>query len=658
MASVGGAVGHDGRRKMLFVGDAEGRLSKLFDQVTNQQKRVGNFDVLFAVGSFLPGSGAPEAAAQFAKFAMGKEKAPVATYFVESTSAALLQTAPDGKQLCENVQFLGGYGIREIQGLQVAYLSGHYDVDVYGGGAQNVASPDFIGSAYTPRAVEALIRLACEPDRPAVDVLLTADWPRRLEEKLEEAEKPKDPDGKTINWAEKSAPPIAELCAALEPRYHVFGTNDVFYQRPPFQTAKRGHVCRCIALGKVGSKGKERLWIHGLQLTPSTLMTEVALKQRPENTTPCPFIVAAATPSVDVATGEAATLPSTKRDAEEMNESNEAMEVPNEVFLSRLPANMNERHLEKALKTYGTIESVRLARDEGAEGKPCKGFGWVTFSTPEEAQAACALNGMLECNGRAVGICISKRQPGREGGAPKKKREVQIVIEPHSECWFCLVNPKVEKHMIIAATTDVYIACARGPVNPMHVLVLPVKHAPCFAACPRELQEALSIQIGAIRKMCHEADQDCLVWERWIPMGISAANHMQIQVLPVDRKRAGDARSVLEVIAKKRLDGAKFRRITAHREVVEHAKDDSGTPYIYFEIPGDNTAKGRQIERFVYAGSPGGPRLPMNIGREVACELLGCEGKLDWKQCQEDKSVEKRLAESFRAKFKAFQPRK
>eukprot|EP00438_Fugacium_kawagutii_P023349 Skav218612 [mRNA] locus=scaffold3208:75427:84213:+ [translate_table: standard] len=36
-------------------------------------------------------------------------------------------------------------------------------------------------------------------------------------------------------WQEAAAPPIAELCGALEPRYHLFGTADLFYQRPPFK---------------------------------------------------------------------------------------------------------------------------------------------------------------------------------------------------------------------------------------------------------------------------------------------------------------------------------------------------------------------------------------------------------------------------------------
>merc|ERR1719265_829600 len=95
----------------------------------------------------------------------------------------------------------------------------------------------------------------------------------------------------------------------------------------------------------------------------------------------------------------------------------------------------------------------------------------------------------------------------KAGSGPRKKREIQIVIEPHNDCWFCLVNPKVEKHMIVSATTEVYVATARGPINPSHVLVLPVKHAPCFAACPPELQEVLQAHVNAIRKMFKDAGQ-------------------------------------------------------------------------------------------------------------------------------------------------------
>lgn len=649
------------RRRLLLAGDAEGNLAKLYSQVENQQNRVGKFDLLFSVGAFLPkgSESAGSAASACVEYLSGKLQAPLDTYFIDSHSAALIQTAPEGKTMCERIYFLGGYGIREIQGLRIAYLSGHYDHVVYGavqskGTVDGAACPPFIGAAYTPHAIEGLVRLAQAPNSPPIDVLLTAEWPMRLGDRVEEAERPKHPDGEQLDWHTVGAPPIAELCAALEPRYHVFGTMDIFYQRPPFRTLRCGHVCRCIALGKVGSKGKSRTWVHGLALSSAASMPQMALMQCPDNTTLSPFLSARA-PSAMGGTGAAMPLKQLVEEAAQ-EPKDEGIVIPDQIFLSRLPPHIEERRIEAAFQKIGTIVRIRLARDESVEGRPCRGFGWVTFSSPDEAQAACDLSELLECSGRKISICLSRPRSRGDAELGKRKREVKIAIEPHADCWFCLVNPKVEKHMIVTATTEVYIATARGPINPTHVQVLPVKHAPCFAACPAELQEVLEAHVAAIRRMCHENGQECLVWERWIPMGVTAANHMQIQVVPIDQSRASSVHGVLEAVAKKCLPGAVLRRINSHADVVEHLNDEATMPYIYFELPGENTAKGRLTERFVYACASGGPRIPVNFGRQVACNLLGCGDKVDWRLCKEDRDAEKQLAVSFREQFRPYQP--
>eukprot|EP00439_Symbiodinium_sp_Y106_P073108 s3300_g13.t1 len=112
----------DDRRRVLLVGDAEGNLAKLYAQVETQQKKVGQFTALFAVGAFLPTPGDKEETFLALCAALCGRKVPIDTYFIDSKSAAFLQAAPEGKQLCESLNFLGGFGVREIHGLTVAYL--------------------------------------------------------------------------------------------------------------------------------------------------------------------------------------------------------------------------------------------------------------------------------------------------------------------------------------------------------------------------------------------------------------------------------------------------------------------------------------------------------------------------------------------------------
>eukprot|EP00913_Durusdinium_trenchii_P010494 g9840.t1 len=91
----------DERRRLLLVGDVEGGLAKLYSQVETQQKKVGAFNALFAVGAFLPALGDSESGAVLAEFVSGTRKVPIETFFIDSRSAAFLQAAPEGKQLCE-----------------------------------------------------------------------------------------------------------------------------------------------------------------------------------------------------------------------------------------------------------------------------------------------------------------------------------------------------------------------------------------------------------------------------------------------------------------------------------------------------------------------------------------------------------------------------
>ena len=46
------------------------------------------------------------------------------------------------------------------------------------------------------------------------------------------------------------------------------------------------------------------------------------------------------------------------------------------------------------------------------------------------------------------------------------------------ECWFCLSNPDIEKHLIASIGDDIYLTLAKGGLNDFHCLIIPLGHYP------------------------------------------------------------------------------------------------------------------------------------------------------------------------------------
>src|SRR5438477_6857108 len=84
------------------------------------------------------------------------------------------------------------------------------------------------------------------------------------------------------------------------------------------------------------------------------------------------------------------------------------------LFVGNLSFNTTENDLHDAFAAHGTVVEANLMMDR-VTGKP-RGFGFVTMSTPEEAQKAiAALNG-ASIGGRALTVNIAKPREERPGG--------------------------------------------------------------------------------------------------------------------------------------------------------------------------------------------------------------------------------------------------
>ncbi len=91
------------------------------------------------------------------------------------------------------------------------------------------------------------------------------------------------------------------------------------------------------------------------------------------------------------------------------------------LFVGNLSFNITENDLQDAFAAHGTVLEANLMMDR-ATGRP-RGFGFVTMSTPEEAQKAIeAMNGK-QLAGRALTVNITRPREERPAGGGGGRRE-------------------------------------------------------------------------------------------------------------------------------------------------------------------------------------------------------------------------------------------
>lgn len=94
------------------------------------------------------------------------------------------------------------------------------------------------------------------------------------------------------------------------------------------------------------------------------------------------------------------------------------------LYVGNISFNVTENDLQDAFAAHGTVVEANLMVDR-MSGRP-RGFGFVTMSTPEEAQKAIdALNG-ASLDGRNITVNIARpreERPGGGGGGGGGRRE-------------------------------------------------------------------------------------------------------------------------------------------------------------------------------------------------------------------------------------------
>lgn len=93
--------------------------------------------------------------------------------------------------------------------------------------------------------------------------------------------------------------------------------------------------------------------------------------------------------------------------------------MSNRIFVGNLSFETTENDLQDAFAAHGTVTETNLMLDR-VSGRP-RGFGFVTMSTPEEAQKAiAALNG-AELGGRALTVNLARPREERPAGGGRRE---------------------------------------------------------------------------------------------------------------------------------------------------------------------------------------------------------------------------------------------
>jgi len=95
--------------------------------------------------------------------------------------------------------------------------------------------------------------------------------------------------------------------------------------------------------------------------------------------------------------------------------------MSSKLFVGNLSFKTTENELQDAFAAHGTVLEANLMMDR-ATGRP-RGFGFVTMSTPEEAEKAIQELHGKDLGGRALTVNIAKPREERPGGGGGGRRD-------------------------------------------------------------------------------------------------------------------------------------------------------------------------------------------------------------------------------------------
>lgn len=243
----------------------------------------------------------------------------------------------------------------------------------------------------------------------------------------------------------------------------------------------------------------------------------------------------------------------------------------------------------------------------------------------------------------------SKRlQPIHEDDVQPKRAK---VVAP-SECFFCLSNPKLETHMIVAISQQSYMTVAKGPL-PLpgklgfsgHAIIIPIEHVPQVESV--EAREDISKFENSLSSMYKPLGHVLVSYEICKPDSV----HFHVQCIAVPEEDALDtferALTDREGTNNDRAHNTKlaFHKFTNVEELPEAREVLATKEYVQFRVHTSDS-----IVNFVSGIGPG-ESLDLQFPRRVLAFHLRLPKRVRWNRCTQTVAQETDECEKFKAAF-------
>lgn len=293
----------------------------------------------------------------------------------------------------------------------------------------------------------------------------------------------------------------------------------------------------------------------------------------------------------------------------------------------------------------------------------------------------------------AVKLCIADRDltlgwakgkgADRRPNASNGGKKTGATDDHTADCWFCLASGNLRTHLVLSVAEHCYMAMPRGALHPLHCLVSSIQCVPSKSHLSTAAIGEFKRYEECLDSLYRQDGMALMSFERAIRT--RGKDHMQQHFVPVPAELVEGAEDAFHAVVKRHND--------KHRE-----RGGEGEPLRFVEVSDEET---RGVEELVLA-LPGGPfqeyfaislpsmvsiedekgnsgvdwiqkrfiyahdrsstesnekregyswRFPMQLGTELAANILKEPSKAFWKDCVVAEEEEVTLSAGFKSKF-------